>query len=155
MAYLCELCSRTFATTYALKRHISDKHQHRVEEETSRPRLEEDPSIWDDDVEFEPSSSRRHPREEDPSIWDVRPTPMEDLQFSDDGDDDNLTFPLFIDPEDYRGTTLDDAIKDKAYLPTTEWPNGIYREFMEIVTEYQLSNSCGYTSGNFLIRKFA
>ena len=27
--------------------------------------------------------------------------------------------------------------------PSTEWPNDIYREFMEIVTEYQLSNSCG------------
>ena len=27
--------------------------------------------------------------------------------------------------------------------PTTEWPNETYREFMEIVTEYQLSNSCG------------
>src|SRR6266536_12946 len=27
--------------------------------------------------------------------------------------------------------------------PNTEWPNDIYREFMEIVMEYQLSNSCG------------
>ena len=25
----------------------------------------------------------------------------------------------------------------------TEWPNNIYREFIEIVMEYQLSNSCG------------
>ena len=29
------------------------------------------------------------------------------------------------------------------HSPTTEWPNETYREFMEIVTEYQLSNSCG------------
>lgn len=57
--------------------------------------------------------------------------------------DVDLTFPFSIDPEDYSGTTLDDAIKDKAHPPTTEWPNEIYREFMEIVTEYQLSNSCG------------
>ena len=27
--------------------------------------------------------------------------------------------------------------------PNTEWPNEIYREFMEIVMEFQLSNSCG------------
>jgi hypothetical protein len=57
--------------------------------------------------------------------------------------DDNLTFPLSIDPEDFNGTTLDDAINDKMHLPNTEWPNDIYHEFMEIVMEYQLSNSCG------------
>lgn len=38
---------------------------------------------------------------------------------------------------------MDDAIKDKNHPPNTEWPNDTYREFMEIVTEYQLSNSCG------------
>ena len=54
-----------------------------------------------------------------------------------------MTFPLSIESEDYHGTTIDDAIKDKTYPPNTEWPNDIYREFMEIVMEYQLSNSCG------------
>jgi hypothetical protein len=34
-------------------------------------------------------------------------------------------------------------VDDKIHPPTTDWPNDIYREFMEIVTEYQLSNSCG------------
>lgn len=58
-------------------------------------------------------------------------------------EDVNLTFPLSIDSEDYCGTTLDDAIKDKMHPPNTEWPNDIYREFMEIIMEYQLSNSCG------------
>ena len=57
--------------------------------------------------------------------------------------DDNLTFPFFIDDEDYSGTTLDDATNDKMHPPKMEWPNDIYREFMEIVTEYQLSNPCG------------
>lgn len=38
---------------------------------------------------------------------------------------------------------MDDAIKDKTHPPSTEWPSDIYREFMEIVTEYQLSNACG------------
>jgi len=56
--------------------------------------------------------------------------------------DINLTFPLSIDPEDICGTTLDDAVNDKLHPPNTEWPNDIYREFMEIVMEYQLSNSC-------------
>ncbi|CAG8724649.1 16622_t:CDS:2, partial [Rhizophagus irregularis] len=54
-----------------------------------------------------------------------------------------LTFPLFIDENDYRETTLDDAIKDKNHPLSTEWPSNIYRQFMEIVTEYQLPNSCG------------
>src|ERR1700731_1098796 len=57
--------------------------------------------------------------------------------------DIDLTFPLSIDAEDSRGITLDDAIEDKMHPPNTEWPNDIYREFMEIVMEYQLSNSCG------------
>jgi len=57
--------------------------------------------------------------------------------------DVNLTFPLLIDPKDCCGTTLADAINDKLHPPSTEWPNDIYREFMEIIMEYQLSNSCG------------
>src|SRR3954449_6603124 len=55
---------------------------------------------------------------------------------------DNL-FPLSIDSEDFCGSTLDDAINDKILPISTEWPNDIYREFMEVVMEYQLSNSCG------------
>ena len=55
----------------------------------------------------------------------------------------NLTFSLFIDSENYCETTIDDAINDKMHPPITEWPNEIYREFIEIITEYQLSNSCG------------
>lgn len=36
-----------------------------------------------------------------------------------------------------------DAIRDKRHSPNTEWPDEIFRGFMEIVMEYQLSNSCG------------
>src|SRR5256885_15255115 len=50
---------------------------------------------------------------------------------------------ISIDAEDSSGITLDDAINDKMHPQNTEWPNDIYREFMEIVMEYQLSNSCG------------
>ena len=48
-----------------------------------------------------------------------------------------------IDAEDYNGCSLDDAIQDHMDPPKVDWPNDIYREFMEIVTEYRLSNSCG------------
>src|SRR6266513_3608954 len=58
-------------------------------------------------------------------------------------DDVDLTFPLSINAEDSRKTTLDDAINDKMHPQNTEWPNETYREFMEIVMKYQLSNSCG------------
>ena len=75
--------------------------------------------------------------------------PVETDRESEKGDetdeeiDYNLTFPLSIDAEDFCGTTLADATTDKMHPPNTEWPNDIYREFMEIVMEYQLSNSCG------------
>jgi hypothetical protein len=179
MTYLCEFCKRTFATTYALKRHVSDKHQYE-EVETSRSNPpHEDPDIWDvepsrprsnppreEDIwDVEPSRSRSTPLYKEPGIWDVdpmmedepEPTPLEPImedprlpEISDDDDyeteediDNNLTFPLSIDEEDYYGTSLDDAIKDKMHPPNTEWPNDIYREFMEIVMEFQLSNACG------------
>jgi len=57
--------------------------------------------------------------------------------------DDNLTFLLIIDLKDSYETMLDDAIKEKMHPSNTDWPNDIYREFMEIVIKYQLSNSCG------------
>ena len=55
MAYECPYCSRTFSTPYAVKRHISDKHQHDInkdEDETSKiPKVQykEEPDIWDSD----------------------------------------------------------------------------------------------------------
>jgi hypothetical protein len=54
-----------------------------------------------------------------------------------------LTFPLSIESEDFSGTTLDDAINDKSNSSKVNWPNEIYHEFMNIVTKYKLSNSCG------------
>ena len=54
MTYTCLHCSRTFATPYALKRHISDKHKYTGDEdegETSRLNLPyEEPGLWDDDL---------------------------------------------------------------------------------------------------------
>ncbi|GES85918.1 hypothetical protein GLOIN_2v1487254 [Rhizophagus clarus] len=55
----------------------------------------------------------------------------------------DLIYSLSINAEDFCGTTLDDAIRDKTHPPNTEWPNDIYCEFMKIVMKYQLSNSCG------------
>src|SRR4051812_14108299 len=66
--------------------------------------------------------------------------------------DINLIFLISIDPEDYCGTTLNDAIKDKTHLLITKWPNNIYCKFMEIVTEYQLSNSCDDRLIKYLIQ---
>ena len=39
---------------------------------------------------------------------------------------DNLTFPLIIDSEDFCETTLADVTTDKIHSPNTEWPNDIY-----------------------------
>ena len=57
--------------------------------------------------------------------------------------DYNLTFLLSNDSENICKITLDDTINDKLHPPNTKWPNNIYREFMEIVIKYKLSNSCG------------
>src|SRR5208283_2604785 len=146
MSYKCNYCSRTFAKPYGLKRHISDKHEYDVEEEgeTSHSNLPwEEPGLWSDD-----DDDNDLPYREEPGLWDDLPDePAEtrnlDEEIDQDQEIDDLTYPLSIDDEDLRGTTLDDTINDKLYPPNTEWPNDIYREFMEIIMEYQLSNSCG------------
>ncbi|RIA91549.1 hypothetical protein C1645_821962 [Glomus cerebriforme] len=40
--------------------------------------------------------------------------------------DNDLTFPLFIDPEDFCEITLTDTTMDKMHSPNTKWPNDIY-----------------------------
>ena len=107
------------------------------------PSYREEPGLWDND-----NDDNDLPYREEPGLWDDLPDePAEtrnlDEEIDQDQEIDDLTYPLSIDDEDLRGTTLDDAINDKLYPPNTEWPNDIYREFMEIVMEYQLSNSCG------------
>lgn len=63
MTYTCLHCSRTFATPYALKRHISDKHKYTDEDEGETSRLNlpyEEPGLSDDDL----------PTKE-PGLWDL------------------------------------------------------------------------------------
>ena len=69
---------------------------------------------------------------------------MEETDVDKEMDEDvNLTYPFSADDKDYRNTTLDDATNDRMHPLNTEWLNDTYREFMKIITEYQLSNSCG------------
>ena len=99
----------------------------------------------------------------DPHIWNEETVPIESIepiaQFYrisenstssseeveeiDENDYGNLTYPFSSDPNDFSGTMFEDAVNDKMHPPNTEWPNEIYREFMEIIMEFQLSNSCG------------
>src|SRR3982074_903246 len=162
MAYQCLHCSCTFSTPSGLKRHISNKHQYVDEGEPSQLNLPyEEPGLWDEDFIMEDDEDMED-IEDDEDVEDVEDEPIileqtdEDARLSeiseeeskqgnitDEEIDDNLTYPLSIDAEDSCGTTLDDAINDKMHPQNTEWPNDIYREFMEIVMEYQLSNFCG------------
>ena len=53
MTYTCLHCLHTFSTSYALKRHISDKHQYHIieEGESSHSILPtEEPGLWNDDL---------------------------------------------------------------------------------------------------------
>src|ERR1044071_9858880 len=61
MSYECLYCSRTFATPYVLKRHISAKHQFINEDEgkaSSSQMPYEEPGLWDDDL-----------LTDEPSLW--------------------------------------------------------------------------------------
>ena len=65
MTYTCLHCSRTFATPYALKRHISDKHKYTDEDEGETSCLNllyEKPGLWDDDL-----------LTKEPGLWDLLP----------------------------------------------------------------------------------
>lgn len=65
MSYKCLHCSRTFATPYALKRHISDKHQYNTnedEEEAFQGTISvpsEEAGLWDEDILYE-----------EPGLWE-------------------------------------------------------------------------------------
>ena len=69
--YECTSCSLTFATSYQLKRHISDKHQNRVttgdndNSETSKMSYQEEPGLWTDDD----SGTSKIPYQEEPGLW--------------------------------------------------------------------------------------
>ncbi|GES92023.1 hypothetical protein GLOIN_2v1487254 [Rhizophagus clarus] len=134
------------------------------DKEVSKVPYHEESSLWDDhlsmkDDESESKITLEQPveshenlqiseesDEESGEFDDNDESDEESGEFDDDDNEDNevdLTYSLSIDAEDFCGTTLDDTIRDKTHSPNTEWPNNIYRKFMEIVMEYQLSNSCG------------
>src|SRR6059058_761793 len=141
MGYQCLHCSRTFSTPFGLKHHISDRHQYIADEgESSQSNLlpYEEPGLWDEDFIMEDEEDEEVEEDEEYEEDESKQGDIMDEEF-----EDNLTYPLSIDAEDSSGITLDDAINDKMHPQNTEWPNDIYREFMEIVMEYQLSNSCG------------
>ena len=134
------------------------------DKEVSKVPYHEESGLWDDDLSMKDDESEskitleqpveshenlqisEESDEESGEFDDNDESDEESGEFDDDDNEDNevdLTYSLSIDAEDFCGTTLDDAIRDKTHPPNTEWPNDIYREFMEIVMEYQLSNSCG------------
>ena len=66
MIYNCLYCSRTFSTSYSLKRHISSKHPYVDENEgesfQSKTQYEEEPGLWDTDGDDLPG--------EEGDLWD-------------------------------------------------------------------------------------
>ena len=62
-SYQCLYCTVTFSTPYALKRHISEKHNYIEEDngETSQSKItyEKEPGLWDDDIPID-----------EPGLWD-------------------------------------------------------------------------------------
>src|SRR5687767_10772460 len=69
----CSYCSHTFASAYALKRHISVKHRNHVisdndDDETSAMPYE-DPGLWTDNDDNDETS--KIPYQEDPDLWNI------------------------------------------------------------------------------------
>src|SRR5438445_10864599 len=106
---------------------------------------EEDEEVEEDEEyeKDEPITLEQTEPHEDARFSEISEDESKQGDITDEEFEDNLTYPLSIDAEDSSEITLDDAINDKMHPQNTEWPNDIYREFMEIVIEYQLSNSCG------------
>src|SRR5262245_5454620 len=139
MTYKCTHCSRTFATPYGLKRHISAKHQfiNEDEGESSSRMPYEEPGLWDDYLptdeynlwENDDLLTEDQNKENDPFTLEqpieTQETDKESEKSNETNEEineeideeideeinDNLTFPLIIDFKDSHGTTLDDAIK--------------------------------------------
>ncbi|RIA97224.1 hypothetical protein C1645_814296 [Glomus cerebriforme] len=98
MTFKCLHCSQTFATPYALKYHISVNYQYIAEDEgeTSYSNiLYEEPDLWNDLPINEPKKDRKSETNEEI--------------------DNELTFPLSINPEDFHKTTLANATTDKIF----------------------------------------
>ena len=84
MTYKCSYCSCTFSSTYALKRHISDKHQYIDEDEevTFQSNMpHEEPDLWDDDDK----EVSKVPYHEESGLWD------DDLSMKDDESESKIT----------------------------------------------------------------
>ncbi|RGB41221.1 hypothetical protein C1646_752286, partial [Rhizophagus diaphanus] len=107
--------------------------------------LPTDEHLWDDDLLMEQYEENVQMIEQPVETQEINSRKSEKSNETDEGTDeeidDNLTFSLSINPKDFYRKTLDDAINDKMHPLNTEWPNDIYHEFIEIVMEYQLSNS--------------
>ena len=72
-SFECKACSRTFASPYALKRHISDKHRNQVTSDSNDFRTSEmpyeEPGLWTDDDDNVETS--KIPYQEDPDFWNI------------------------------------------------------------------------------------
>ena len=72
-SFQCSYCSRTFASAYALKRHISDKHRnHDISDNDDDGPSEmpyEEPGLWTDDDDNVKTS--KVPYQEEPDLWDI------------------------------------------------------------------------------------
>jgi hypothetical protein len=57
--------------------------------------------------------------------------------------DDVISEAVESDLDEYEEALFDDAFNDLHHPQTIEWPNDAYRDFMELINIYQLSNSAG------------
>src|SRR5690348_12562760 len=91
-----------------------------------------------EDEALQSTSDESDPKDYEDALFDV----INELQHPETKSDEG-------DPEDYEGASFDDAFYDLHHPPRVEWPNDAYREFMEIINKYHLSNSAGDAFINF------
>ena len=170
--FRCEICNREFSSSHGLTQHRNAKHCGRItHSQTSEianqrnrrqrsdvTRPEHDANLWGAPITLsasgpDPTSTILAevpvPQEEEMDI-DFGEPPENDEKNNEANDElqplmnlENVDF----DPEDLQGASLEDALDtiEGKYRPEriANYPNDAYREFMELITDGNISNKSG------------
>ncbi|RIB29451.1 hypothetical protein C2G38_2301475, partial [Gigaspora rosea] len=165
MHWQCEHCNREFSKSHTLTQHVSQKHsylQSSPNQEVSNEQVDDD--IWDllkdylnyDSSEYGSESIERSASSIEHSFMEAELHQIDNMiqddasqntfnvSYIEDNEDISFATESYeIGLEDYKGASFNEAFQNLHHPRTVEWPNNAYREFIEIINKYQLSNSAG------------
>ncbi|RIB29275.1 hypothetical protein C2G38_2027855 [Gigaspora rosea] len=144
MRWQCEYCNREFSKPNTLTQHVLQKHpylQSSPNQEVSNEQSEYmersaspvEHSFMEAELHQIDNMTQDNASQNTSNVSDIED--HEDISFA--------TESYEIGLEDYEGALFDEAFQNLYHPRTVEWPNDAYREFMEIINKYWLSNSAG------------